>query len=402
MRNSENNYISRPSLTSGLTLHRNKLKALCHFLIALLLFGLAPRLSAETFLFLCAAEDADLVSYRVDSKSGELSEFDRLQLQGFGGTMTLTRDGKMLYVMTMVEVEGEKRRQSHVTSIAINAGRFEHRKTARVPFRSPAMQVDATGKNLLASDYGGRVGIWKIDDQRNCTGEALEEITTELNAHSIATDPSNRFVYVPHTKANAIYQYAFDPATGELTPLDPPTAPGPDKDHHYHEPRHYAHHPSLPMAFTANERGGGISSWNFDANTGALTLRETLSSLAPEWEEKNRFAGADIHITPNGRFVYVSNRDGRKLEEGEARGDSLAGFEIDPKTGKLKPIGRFLTGRSPRSFCIDSTGHFAFVACQLSDQLEVFRIDQETGELRRIGSYETGRNPIWVTPSQGH
>jgi 6-phosphogluconolactonase len=151
------------------------------------------------------------------------------------------------------------------------------------------------------------------------------------------------------------------------------------------------------MGFTANERGGGISSWMHDPQTGKLTLQETLSTLHADWEGKSSIAGADIHLTPNGRFVYVSNRDNRRdLEEGQPRGDSLAGFAIDPKTGKLKSIGQFLTGRFPRSFCIDSTGRFVFVACELDHKLEVYRVNQETGTLARIATYETGKTPIWV------
>ena len=149
------------------------------------------------------------------------------------------------------------------------------------------------------------------------------------------------------------------------------------------------------MGFTVNERGGGISSWNFDAKTGRLTLLETLSSLPPNWEG-NSFA-ADIHITPNGRFAYVSNRDGRKETPGKPNGDTLAAFEIDLKTGTMKLVGHYATERFPRSFCIDKTGHFLFAAGELSDKLAAYRINQKTGSLAPIGTYKTGKTPIWVT-----
>jgi 6-phosphogluconolactonase len=255
--------------------------------------------------------------------------------------------------------------------------------------------VDASGKYLFGAHYGeGEVSVWKINAERQCTGEVSDQHKTATHAHFITTDPTNRFVYVPHTQSNAIFQFAFDAEGGKLTPLDPPLAMGPDSEHQYHQPRHYAHHPTLAMGFTANERGGGISSWKFDSLTGQLSLQKTLSTLPLGWEG-NTFA-ADIKLTPNGRFAYVSNRDGRKLEADKPYGDSLASFAIDLTTGDMQPIGHTTTARFPRSFCIDTSGNFIYVACELSHQLEAFRVDQNTGTLEKIATYATGKTPIWV------
>lgn len=365
----------------------------CAFILALI--GIAMPALAEQYLFLAAANDSALVSFRIAPQTGRLTEHHRLVLEGTGGPMSLAADGAMLYVESHIKAEGESKAKPHIVSIAVKGGRFEKLHVAPVRMRSPSIHVDATGKILLGAHYGeGKVSAWKIDANRHCTGELTDDHTTAEQAHFIATDPSNRFVYVPHTKSNTVYQFAFDAAKGKLTPLDPPFAKGPDEDHQYHAPRHYAHHPTLPMGFTANERGGGISSWKFDDKTGKLTLHETLSALPPGWQGAT-FA-ADIHITPNGRFAYVSNRDGRKLEAGERHGDTLAAFEIDLKTGKMKSAGHFLTERFPRSFCIDKTGHFLFAAGELSDKLAAYRIDQDTGALERVRTYETGKTPIWV------
>jgi 6-phosphogluconolactonase len=149
------------------------------------------------------------------------------------------------------------------------------------------------------------------------------------------------------------------------------------------------------MGFTSNETGGGISPWKFDNKTGQLTLNESLSSLPPGWEGASY--AADIKITPNGRFAYVSNRDGRKLDAGMPHGDTLAAFEIDPKSGKLTVVGHYATHRFPRSFCIGLTGNFLFAASELENKLDAYRVDQKTGALKRIGTYETGMAPIWVT-----
>ena len=93
-----------------------------------------------------------------------------------------------------------------------------------------------------------------------CTGELLDHHKTARTAHCIEVDPSGKYVFVPHTAPNRVYQFRLDRKAGKLIPNDPPFVDGPDKGHKYHEPRHYAHHPTLNMAYTSNENGGAAPS----------------------------------------------------------------------------------------------------------------------------------------------
>ena len=373
------------------------MKILLHRITAcVMLLCLAGQLTARQYLFLAARKDSQLVSHEINAKTGKLREHFRLKLPGTGGPMSLTQDGKHLYVESHLMVEGEKKAVPHIVSLQVNNGKFKQLHVARVRLRSPSIHVDASGKNLLAAHYGeGKVSVWRIDGKHRCTGELTDDHATAPRAHFITTDPSNRFAYVPHTAPNAVFQFALDPEKGKLRPLKPPSVEGPDKEHRYHEPRHYAHHPTLSMGYTSNERGGGISAWGFNEKTGALTLRQTLCTLPKGYDGNG--AGADIHITPNGRFVYMSNRDYTRGKEQIPRRDTIAGYRIDPKTGLLSHIDNFPTEHAPRSFCIDRTGNFLFVAGQHVNKLAAYRIVQESGRLQRIGTYPTGENPIWVT-----
>ena len=153
--------------------------------------------------------------------------------------------------------------------------------TAKITSRPPYIQVDPTGGYLLAAHYGaGDVTMYRIVDGV-ATSKLLSHIKTEKTAHCIELDRSGRYVYVPHTSPNKLYQFVLDTKAGTLTPNDPPYVDGPDKDHRYHEPRHYKHHPNLPFGYTSNENGGGITSWAFDKSTGRLTRKATLSTLPP-------------------------------------------------------------------------------------------------------------------------
>ena len=143
--------------------------------------------------------------------------------------------------------------------------------------------------------------------------------------------------------------------------------------------------------------GGGVSAWSFNEKTGHLSLKQTLSSL-PDGYEGNG-AGADVHITPNGKFVYVSNRDYTppRNDPKVKRRDSIAAFRIHPKTGLLTRIGTFPTEHAPRSFCIDLSGKNLYVAGQHVNKLAAYHINQKSGELNRHATYDTKEVPIWIT-----
>jgi 6-phosphogluconolactonase len=247
--------------------------------------------------------------------------------------------------------------------------------------------VDPSGQYLLTASYGaGRLSVYEILNGL-CT-RRVDRRQTERSAHCVELDPSGRFAFAPHTTPNVIYQFRFDGNTGTLRANTPPTVAGPDTEHGYHEPRHLRFHPTLPMAYTSNERGGGISAWRLDPVKGTLSREQTLNSLPPGFSGES--AAAEVRITPNGRFAYVSNRD-----KGTGRADTLAGFAIDPK-GKLRAIGHFPTAAFPRSFAIDTTGAFVYAAGQKDGQLACYRIDQKTGALQPIERLDVGQRPSWV------
>ena len=196
---------------------------------------------------------------------------------------------------------------------------------------------------------------------------------------------------MPHTAPNKVYQYKFDSSTGKLTHLKTPWVLGPDEEHQYHQPRHIAFHPILDMAYTSNERGGGISGYQLNVRTGQLTRKQTLSSLPKGYTGSS--AAADIKITPNGKFVFISNRDSEKREQ---HADSIAAFAIDNR-GKLTRVGTYPTVWFPRSISIDRTGTFLIAAGHRSGTIAAYRINPTTGSLTHLKTYDVGDGTIWTT-----
>ena len=135
----------------------------------------------------------------------------------------------------------------------------------------------------------------------------------------------------------------------------------------------------------AGELSSTVSALRIDPQSGALEHVATRSTLPEGWQGEN--TNADIHATPDGRFVLVSNR-GR---------DSLAVFAVDAATGALAPAGHQPTGgRTPRNFAIAPSGRWVLAANQNSDEIVVFSLNPETGGLAETGARVQVPSPVCI------
>lgn len=355
------------------------------------LAALASHAHGGQLLYLAANQDKSIAAYEVHPDTGVLLKKFEKDLPGNPGPLTFSPDTSRVYAA----LTGLDQKKAGVATLARHAdGSLSLLNTAIITSRSPYIRTDHQGRYLFAAHYGaGGVTVWRIVDGV-CTDELLDNKQTEKTAHCVETDPSGQYVFVPHTTPNKVYQFHLDAGTGHLIPNEPPFVAGPEAGHEYHEPRHIVFHPRLPVAYTSNEKGGGITAWDFDVDSGTLTRTQTLSTLPPDYSGGS--AAADIHMTPDGRYVYVSNRDLEQRDPAEGPRDTLAGFALDAETGLMTPVGHFATAHFPRSFCIDLSGRFLFAAGQRSSTLVAYRIDKESGKLDRFATYATGRVPIWV------
>ena len=135
-------------------------------------------------------------------------------------------------------------------------------------------------------------------------------------------------------------------------------------------PRHVVFHPNRKFMYVINELDSTIDNYLFDYSNQTLSLISSISTLPENW--KGESTCADIHISPNGKYLYGSNRGH----------DSIASYKIDNKTGKLINIGIFKTnGKTPRNFCIDPSGKYILVGNQDTDTIKVFEINIKSGEI---------------------
>ncbi len=248
--------------------------------------------------------------------------------------------------------------------------------------RGPAhVSVDPLGRFVYVSNYGGgSVSSFAIRDDGTLS-EAVSVIQHEgssINerrqdkpyAHSTIPSPDGRFVYTSDLGTDKINIYAVDQQTGALSPAEVPwveVEPGSG-------PRHFRFHPEKPYAYSVDELSSTVTVMSFNSTNGALEVIQRVDMI-PEWWNGVSYS-ADIHISPDGQFLYASNRGH----------DSLAIYRI-LENGHLELLGHEPTrGGHPRNFGIDAHGEYVFVLNRDSDNnLVLFERDQQTGMLSFTG-----------------
>uniref|UniRef100_A0A182S5X9 6-phosphogluconolactonase n=1 Tax=Anopheles maculatus TaxID=74869 RepID=A0A182S5X9_9DIPT len=196
--------------------------------------------------------------------------------------------------------------------------------------------------------------------------------------HSANIDPTNQLLLVPCLKEDRIRLFDLS-QEGQLTPHAQEvvsTAAGAG-------PRHMAFHPNHQFAYCVNELDGTVDVFAMGERGGKYTLVQTLDAMPADFTG-TRWA-ADIHITPNGRFLYVSDRTA----------SILTIFSVAADGSSIAVVGYHPTEEQPRGFNIDHSGRFVISAGQKSGHVEVCAIDQERGVLTMLGRYPVGKGPMW-------
>ncbi|HEY4107802.1 lactonase family protein [Puia sp.] len=244
------------------------------------------------------------------------------------------------------------------------------------------VSVDASRKWAVVANYsGGNFSALPITANGSLepaaqtfqhTGSGANKGRQEkAHVHSTILSPDEKYLVVCDLGTDKLSVLRFNAASARQ-PLNPATdsvvslRPGVG-------PRHTAFHPTKPYAYVIEELTGTVDAFHY--SNGKLTPIQHISSLPDGF--KGDIGSADIHISPNGKFLYASNR-------GDA--NSIVIYAIDPATGKLTVKGFQSTmGKWPRNFMIDPTGHWLLAANQAGKNVVIFKIDPTTGMLSPTG-----------------
>lgn len=239
--------------------------------------------------------------------------------------------------------------------------------------------ADATGRMLVTVSYiGGQVASFPLATDGSI-GPRASLLTTagtlgprtqrqdKPHPHNVTLSPDNRFAYVCDLGLDRIFRYRLDPAAGTLTP-DGETAAAPGAG-----PRHSKFSADGRFFYVLNELDGTVALYAVGPD-GGLTARQVVSTLPAGFTGTN--ICAEIRISPDGRFVYASNRGH----------DSLAVFARDAAAGTLTPVEIVPSGGGhPRNFNLSPDGRWLLCANRDSDNVVVFRVDPASGRLTPTG-----------------
>lgn len=269
------------------------------------------------------------------------------------------------------------------SSFAIDheSGRLTHVATTPLPASMAYIITDRTGRYLLEASYpGNELAINPIDADGHIVEKPTQIVPNHPKSHCILVDKANQHCYATSLGSDIVMEWIFDPANGTLSPNGPGvvhTKPGAG-------PRHMALHPSGRFLFLITETTDTIGAYAIDPASGTLTELQFVDARPPGFTAQP--AAADLHVTPDGRFLYGSER----------KTSTLAGYRIDPDKGTLSGIGHWPTEKTPRGFNIDPRGRFLLSVGLDSNAMTVYRIDPQSGALTAFEHYPMGRMPNWI------
>ena len=340
--------------------------------------------------------------FQVNRETGAMTPAGIYELGTSPSCLALNASGTRLYSANETDRVGEDK-QGTVSAFAVNRadGKLKLLNTVRSGGAGPTyVSLHPSGRFLFVANYfGGSVAVLPIlpdgrlgdaTDIRNDAGQPGPATATSAppgsfafsghdrtHAHMIQADPSGRFVLHVDLGLDQIFVWKFDEEKGMLTPNEQATVSLPPGD----GPRHFYFHPNGRWFYSIQEEGSTLVLFDYDAETGRLASRQTISTLPPGFAGSNFCS--EILVSADGKFVYAGNR----------LHDSIGIFSVG-QDGTLTFVGEEWTrGNYPRSFNFDPTGQFLYCCNQRADNIAVFRVDRRTGGLNFTGHYAPVGNP---------
>jgi 6-phosphogluconolactonase len=254
------------------------------------------------------------------------------------------------------------------------------------------ISIDKAGKWIFVGNYSsGTAGL--LSTNKDGSINKLQQVVTHKGSstnvqrqkaphvHATVLSADSKYLYAPDLGIDKIMIYAFDKNKGILNFSSSAASEAGSG------PRHFTFHPNNTYAYLMEELTGTVVF--YEVQKGTLKFQQRISALPTDFT--GAMGSADIHVSPDGKFLYCSNR-------GESNTISI--FSINNMNGKLSIVGHQSTlGKTPRNFNFDPSGNFLLVANQNSDEIVIFKIDKKTGLLNDTGKRIQVPNPVclqWI------
>lgn len=354
-------------------------------MVSAMLSHAIPSTQAEeplVFISSFAAGDKGAIhAYQLEPETGALKLIHRTTDVENPFFIAVSRDQKFLYSIHAKTFGGKDPEQVAAYALEGRTGRMKllNRQSTRGT-ASCYLDIDATGKSVLVANYTtGNVASLPVKEDGSLgeaasffqhSGSSVDPARQkEPHAHCFVISPDNKHAFAADLGLDQVLSYRLDAATAKLSPNQPPFAKSPPGA----GPRHLTFHPNGKHVYVINELKNSVTLFDYGAESGTLTERQTISTLPEEFKGTSHCA--DLKITPNGRFLYGTNRGH----------DSIAAYAIG-NDGRLTLIGiEPSLGKGPQNLLIAANGTLLLCANMPGNNVAVFRIDAQSGKLKSVG-----------------
>lgn len=327
--------------------------------------------------------------FRFNSKNGEVQWVSNTDSCTNPSFISVSPNGKYLYAVN----ETGREQPGHISAYSFDKsdGKLSFINQQRSGGDDPCfVTVDASGRWAVVANYsGGSLAAFPINKNGSLApysqliqhkgGSINQQRQEKAHVHSTFFSPDYQYILSPDLGMDKVMVYPFNAAAKKPLITEPArfvaSAPGSG-------PRHLAFHPNKKYVYVIHELAGTVTVYNY--HTGTLSQLQTIATHPAGF--KGQPGSADIHVSPDGKFLYASNRGDE---------NNIAIFSINASTGKLTSVGyQPVPGAQPRNFIIDPTGNYLLVANQKTSNIVIYKRDKNTGVLQATLQQVEVPNPV--------
>lgn len=353
--------------------------------------------SQENYLLIgtyTSGKSEGIYVYKFDSKTGDAKSVSSIKASN-PSYLAVSPNQKYVYAVNENADSTKYTVTGHIAAYSFNkaTGTLSFINKQESGGKHPCyVAIDKTGKWVFAGNYSsGSVAVLPVKTNGSLDSakqtiqhegrSVVEGRQDDAHVHATVFGKDNKTLYVPDLGIDKVMLYNFNNKTGKLTEASLPytiSEPGAG-------PRHFDIHPNGKFGYLMEELNGTVNVFEIFKD-GSMESIQTVSALPREYD--GPIGSADIHVSPDGKFLYASNR-------GES--NSIGIFKINQQSGMLLWVDAQSTlGKTPRNFNFDPTGNFLLVANQNSDEIVIFKRDKETGLLEDTGKRISVPNPVCI------
>ena len=307
--------------------------------------------------------------------NGDMKLIQTVQTDGQVQHISIIKNTNLLYA-------GIRPKNRVITYQIDKNGLLKKKKESIIPGTPNYISFDSSEKFLFCSSYHADCISVSPLDKNGIPKDPIQIIHNIEGCHAAKFNSKYNVLFITSLKNDCIYLYYLT-HFGILKSTEQKLVFSQKNS----GPRHIIFHPNQNFSYTVNELNGSVDVWKIFKKNKVLKVKNIQNIKLLNDLISKKYWSSDIHLTSCGNFLYVSDR----------YLNNISLFHVNKNDNTIVFFKQYLTEEQPRAFCIDRTNNYLIVIGQKSNKLSVYKICQKTGELKKINQYQTGKGPLWIT-----